>query len=154
MIYIGNIESLMTQEFLDNCTKLAKKYNNTGRTFEQVLEHTIAGEATEILVCNYLGLTRTPGIIVYDAIDYKNRKYEIKHTVLEDVWKLNSYSYFLKNTNEIDFIVLSYLDKNTNDLYLKYISKSKTFKNYLYKENGNTYFDFNKSISDGSTIQM
>jgi hypothetical protein len=154
MTYIGNIESLMTQDFLDHCINLSKKYNKGNRTQEQVLEHTICGEATEILVCNYLNLTRTPGIIVYDAVDYKNRKYEIKHTVIENEWKVNTYSYFLKNTNEIDFIVLAYLDKHSKNLYIKYISKANKFANYIYKNGSDTLFDFKKSIEDGTTLEF
>lgn len=140
-IYIGNISNTITNtDFINYCKELAVKYKLNGRTFKDVLEHTIYGEAIENAVCEKFGLTKIPfEISEYDA-EKDGKKYEIKHTISEsDWWVFNpdGYQFFFQNAKNLDYIILIYLNKGTNDIYLKYVANAKTFKDYCRKSSYN-----------------
>lgn len=65
-----------------------------------------------------------------------------------------SYDFFLKNSKNLDFIMLCYIDDN-NDCYLKYIANSKTFISYVkeshYKD---YYYNTNKAIEDKQCFEI
>ena len=140
-IHIGNLSNkIKDTKFIDYCKELAVKYKLNGRTFKDVLEHTIYGEAIEDTVCKKFGLTKIPfEISEYDA-EKDGKKYEIKHTISEsDWWVFNpdGYQFFFQNAKNLDYIILIYLNKQTNDIYLKYVANAKTFKDYCRKSSYN-----------------
>jgi hypothetical protein len=148
--YIGNIEEIITDEFIETCKKHAKIYKTYGRTPEQILEQTINGEAVEFLVIKKLGFKAVPfEISEYDAID-KNEKIEIKHTIKNEKWwtyNPKSYSHFLKNSQKIDKIILCYLNKENGDVFLKFEANAKLFIEYSKQSNFNSNFYFNTEIA-------
>jgi hypothetical protein len=155
MEYIGNIESVLTEQFLDRCIRHAQEYNPRGRSPDEVLNQTIHGEAVEVLVQNYLGLEEAPfEIPEYDATDYKGRKYEIKHTIKDDKWwnfKIENYNFFLQNAHKLDFIVLCYLNQDSSEVFLKWIADAETFERFISKSNYNDgwYYNVKNAIKAG-----
>jgi hypothetical protein len=156
MKHIGNISSFFNEQFVQECTSHAKKFNPGYRTFEEVLEQTIAGEAIEVLVCNELDLIRVDfNVSEYDAISKSGKKYEIKHTVKDsDWWNFKTYDFFLKNSHNLDYIVLCYLNKETNDAHLKWIANAKTFNKYVQssKFNSGQYYNNKLAIKENQCI--
>lgn len=134
MIYIGNIDTFLTDEFLEKCESYAKIFyeqNNRGRSFDQVLNNTIYGEAVEGIVCNYLGLYQTPfSVSTHDAEEANGERYEIKHTsVNKNFWTYsqNQYIHFLNHAHMISRIILCYVEKSTGDVYLKFNADAPSF---------------------------
>lgn len=91
----------------------------------------------------------------YD-VDYNGQHLEIKTTTLDSTyWKIKEstpgvpvISYFLKNTDVIDFIALLYIN-DEYDVYLKYIADAKTFSKYMEKSQGSGwYYNHHKAIAD------
>ena len=143
-IKIGNLNKLINDNnFIKKCLELAKKYKRNDRSFEEVVEHTLYGEAIEVMVCEKFGLTKTNfETSEYDAI-CDGKKYEIKHTISESEWWVfnpKAYQFFFENAKDLDYIILVYLNKNTNDIYLKYIANAKTFEKYVRKSSYNSKY--------------
>ena len=157
MLKIGNINDVKTDEFIETCKEHAKVYKLRGRNFETILNQTIMGEACEILVANHFGYNLVDfSIPEYDLID-GNKKIEIKHTVKNLKWwtfKLENYEFFRKHHKNLDYIFLCYVDKNTDDVYLKFKANAKNFFNYVYnsKFNDNVYYNNEIAARNGDCI--
>jgi hypothetical protein len=82
MKYIGNINTVINDNFINVCIEHAKVYKNRNRSWEEKLEQTINGEAVEKIVCSYYKLDEVPfEIPEYDGISKDGKKFEIKHTI-------------------------------------------------------------------------
>lgn len=134
MIMIGNIKEVITPRFKEEVLAHAQIFfekNPRGRTLKQVREQTLYGDAVELLVCRFLKLNRSAfAISHYDGTDGRGRKYEIKHTTIDSkYWNYDpgTYSHFLRNAHNLDFIVLCYVDKETNNVFIKFKADAKTF---------------------------
>jgi hypothetical protein len=152
MKFIGNINEVITDEFIETCKKHAKIYKTYGRTPEQILEQTINGEAVEFLVIKKLSFKAVPfEISEYDAIGKSGEKIEIKHTIKNEKWwtyNPESYSHFLRNTHKIDKIILCYLNKESGDVFLKFETNANVFEKYSKQSNFNSSFYFNTLIAE------
>lgn len=159
MKLIGNVKSIINDEFIAKCTEMAKQFNPGTRELSEVISHTIGGEAVEILVCKYFNLTQSDfGIMEYDAYDKHGRQYEIKHTVINSKWwnyNPSNYKFFLDNAYKLDYIVLCYYDKNTGDVYLKFRADAKSFADYssYSKYNNNCYYNNKKAVAADACIE-
>ena len=140
-IKLGNITNKLNDaNFIKHCEELANLYKSNGRKYEDILEHTLCGEAIEDLVCEIFGLNKTKfETSEYDA-EKDGLKYEIKHTISQSEWWVynpDAYKFFFENVKDLDYIILVYLNKNTNDIYLKYVANAKTFEKYVRKSSYN-----------------
>lgn len=157
MLYLGSLEEYFNDEsFMTHCEILAKQYKANNRTFAEILKHTSFGEAVEKICSDKLNLEQTDfSISTHDAIK-NNLKIEIKHTIKNSKWwtfKLSSYEFFIKNSNNLDFIILCYVDNN--DCYLKYIANSKTFINYIKESHfKDYYYNVDKAIEDKECYEI
>lgn len=155
MKLIGNVKSIINDEFVEKCTEYAKVFNPNGRTFEMVLDHTIGGEAVERLVCAHMGLTQTGfETMEYDAVDKSGLRYEIKHSVKDTKWwtfNPKAYKFFLENAHEIDHIIWCYYDKKTGNVYLKAQANAPSFRRYASpsKFNDSWYYNTMQAKSNG-----
>lgn len=146
MIHIGNI-NVVDSTLTNICIERAKNFKTRGRDINTIIQHTIIGEAVELLVCRYFNLLQVDfDIMEYDAIDKNGVRYEIKHTSSDDKWwnyTPDNYSYFLTNAHKIDFIILCYHNNETGDIYLKFVAKAPTFHLYTSpsKFNGKHYYN-------------
>lgn len=151
MIHIGNVNAVINDEFIEMCTKHAMKFTARSRNMDTIIEHTITGEAVEVLVCEYLDLQQVDfEIMEYDAIDRNGVRYEIKHTTKNDKWwnyNPEYYSYFLKNAYKIDYIVLCYYDKISGDVFLKFKADAPTFSEYSSKSKFNNMSYYNVEVA-------
>lgn len=155
---LGNLNKYFTDvDFIQHCGVLAKQYKANNRSFAEILKHTLYGEAVEKICSEVLKLEQTDfSISTYDATK-NNLKIEIKHTVKNSKWwtfKLSSYEFFLKNSNNLDYIFLCYVDNN-NICYLKYIAKANTFSNYIRESNfKDHYYNVDKAIQDNQCYEI
>ena len=155
---LGNLNKYFTNvDFIQHCEVLAKQYKANNRSFAEILKHTLYGEAVEKICSEVLKLEQTDfSISTYDATK-NNLKIEIKHTVKNSKWwtfKLTSYEFFLKNSNNLDYIFLCYVDNN-NICYLKYIAKANTFSNYIRESNfKDHYYNVDKAIQDNQCYEI
>ena len=152
MIYIGNINDVVTEDLIDICTQRANKFKTRNRDINTIIHHTIIGEAVELLVCASCNLIQTPfNVMEYDASDNNGLKYEIKHTSKNDKWwnyTADNYSFFLQNALDLDYIILCYHDNNTGNVYLKFKADASTFENYSAQSNYNTKHYYNVDIAN------
>ena len=143
MLQLGNLNKYFTDaDFIRHCEVLARQYKANERSFAEILRHTTYGEAVEKICSDVLKLEQTDfSISAYDATK-NNLKIEIKHTVKNSKWwsfKHVSYEYFLKNSANLDYIFLCYVD-DSNNCYLKYIANAKTFRDYIRESNFKDYY--------------
>lgn len=143
-IKLGNITNKLNDaNFIKHCEELANLYKSNGRKYEDILEHTLCGEAIEDLVCEIFGLNKTKfETSEYDA-EKDGLKYEIKHTISQSEWWVynpDAYKFFIQNSDKLDYIILVYLDESTKDVYLKYVAKAKNFKDYTRKSSYNSKY--------------
>lgn len=155
LIKIGNVsEKIKNPNFIEYCKKLCTNFKSNNRTEEEIFHHTLYGEAIEDLVCEKFGLAKVGfDIPEYDAIK-DNKKYEIKHTISEsDWWVYNplNYEFFIKNSNDLDYIILIYLNKQNGDIFLKYVANAKTFKKYSRKSSYNDKFIYDVRTAEANS---
>lgn len=151
MIYIGNINDVVTEELINTCTLRAQNFKRRGRKIDVIIQHTIIGEAVELLVCACSNLKQTTfETMEYDATDDKGRKYEIKHTNKNDKWwnySADNYSFFLANADKLDYIILCYHDIDTGNVYLKFKAEAALFEGYSTKSKYNNKHYYNVDIA-------
>lgn len=151
MIYIGNINDVVTEELINTCTLRANKFKTRNRDINTIIQHTIIGEAVELLVCACSNLKQTTfETMEYDATDDKGRKYEIKHTNKNDKWwnySADNYSFFLANADKLDYIILCYHDIDTGNVYLKFKAEAALFEGYSTKSKYNNKHYYNVDIA-------
>lgn len=151
MIHIGNVNDVVTEDLITICTERANKFKTRNRDINTIIQHTIIGEAVELLVCACSNLIQTPfDIMEYDATDNKGLKYEIKHTSKNDKWwnySADNYSFFLENALDLDYIILCYHDNKTGNVYLKFKADAETFENYSAQSNYNDKLYYNVDIA-------
>ena len=151
MIHIGNINDVVTEDLINICTERANKFKTRNRDINTIIQHTIIGEAVELLVCACSNLVQAPfDIMEYDATDEKGRTYEIKHTNKNDKWwnySADTYSFFLENALDLDYIILCYHDIETGNVYLKFKADAETFENYSAQSNYNSNHYYNVDIA-------
>ena len=154
---IGNINDIITPEFLELCKFHASHYNLNGRTPEKVLDMTICGEGVELVLCNYFGWELANfETMEYDAITPEGKKIEIKHTTKNDKWwnfRKERYDFFIQNARKLDKIVLCYLSTN-KDVHLKFIADATSFTSYINMSNCNSgyYYNVMNAQRDGNCI--
>ena len=151
MIHIGNINDVVTEDLINICTERANKFKTRNRDINTIIQHTIIGEAVELLVCACSNLIQTQfDIMEYDATDNNGLKYEIKHTSKNDKWwnySADNYSFFLENALDLDYIILCYHDNETGNVYLKFKADAPTFENYSAHSNYNDKLYYNVDIA-------
>ena len=152
MIHIGNINDVVTEDLINICTLRARNFKTRKRDINTIIQHTIIGEAVELLVCACSNLIQTPfDIMEYDATDNNGLKYEIKHTSKNDKWwnySADNYSFFLENALDLDYIILCYHDIETGNVYLKFKADAETFENYSAQSNYNKKHYYNVDIAN------
>lgn len=152
MIYIGNINDVVTEDLIDICTERANNFKTRNRDINTIIQHTIIGEAVELLVCASCNLIQTPfNVMEYDASDNNSLKYEIKHTSKNDKWwnyTADNYSFFLQNALDLDYIILCYHDNETGNVYLKFKADAETFESYSAQSNYNKKHYYNVDIAN------
>ena len=105
--------------------------------------------------------------VIYHDIFYMKERIESKITEWPNTWpiRINSdgsstYSFFYDNVkkNLVDSIILNYKDNN-GDIYLKYIAKTVSFKDYV-KHYGRVekydydHYDTEEAIKDGACREL
>lgn len=156
MIYIGNVNEVINPDLIGICIERANKFKSRGRDIDTIINHTINGEAVELLVCACSNLIQTPfDVMEYDATDNKGFKYEIKHTSKNDKWwnySADNYSFFLENALDLDYIILCYHDNKTGNVYLKFKADAPTFENYSAQSNYNDKLYYNVDIASRKNV--
>ena len=99
-------------------------------------------------------------IFYYDIMDCGNRL-EFKNTKTDsDTWFIRTnrttgksiYDYFYKQAKlgNIDYVIHTYTNEETGNVYAKYFAKAKTFESYVKPTNdGNTYYDVAEAVKNG-----
>jgi len=99
-------------------------------------------------------------IFYYDLTD-SGDKLEFKNTCTNaDTWFIRTnratgksiYDYFYTHARlgNVDFIVHTYTDEKTGNVYAKYFAKAKAFESYVKSlSDGNTYYDVNEAEKNG-----
>ena len=150
MLFLGNINHLKNNtDFYEECFEMAKQYKTNNRSFAEILEQTVSGEAVERIACQALKLEQSPfENAKYDAIGTNGGIYEIKHTIINAKWwNFKNYEYFLENSHEIDYIILCFLDVN-GDVYLKWKADAPSFKDYIASSKFTDGYYYNVDIAE------
>jgi len=152
MLLIGNVDKFFSDsEFMAHCSEISKNFVARGRSAETITNHTAQGEAVERTLCEFYNMQQTPfEFLKYDAVSSSGTKVEIKHTTQNlKYWTFTKeqYNFFLSNTNDIDVIILCYLDKSTNNVYIKFKANAKSFEDYCSKSKFNDKFYYKADIA-------
>ena len=156
MIYIGNVNEVINPDLIGICIERANKFKSRGRDIDTIINHTINGEAVELLVCSHLNLNQVDfEIMEYDAIDNNGIRYEIKRTSKNDKWwnyTQDNYSFFMANNHKIDYIVLCYHDEDTGNVWLKFKADAPTFHLYTSPSKFNDKYYYNVDIARRNNV--